>query len=1392
MCRLMAYIGPPALIADVVLWPDRSIIKQSYDARERLMDASLPSHLSHGNLNGDGFGIGWFSADGTAPRDDPTPCTFTSITPAWNNENLGRLSCKITSPLVFAHVRAAYPGMPVSEQNCHPFQWGRYLWMHNGVIGGFMGLRRALLATLSEVAFDAVQSFHSDSAVAFALFLHHLPNLTDPLQPAQLLAAIEATVATITKLQVEAGVTDVSLLNFVVSDGATLIATRYVSRDDCPAATMYYAQGASFERAEAVNNGEANGSAAFSVPVSPRASAAAGSLRGGSDGAATGSSPAVPAAGLQTSIADEGEYMVTYGERGSKVVLVASEPITRSASHWVAVPRNSALVVARSKGGAVDVVQTPLAPGGAHPRQAEVQQCLEALSQSATVTARSWLQPSPEARHRQDALGSALRRQPGSISSAQSGSKRSHADVLGPAVLATVPSLPVLTEDGKGCQSAAEQRAVRAVEHVLTGHSKSVLCLRVYQGRTLFTGSADGLLKVWNLDTCKCTGTVLASGKPVCRLELAGGRLYAATGRRVLVWAMPCLVPIASVAVSREAGAVCSLCVGPRDTLYIGGQDTRMQAFKVPFLMDVAPSAHQLARHSIGLNGKADLQNGSSTALSSLETQQAGLNGTGQARHVMPGGHEVHVSSPANGDRVHQGITPGFEGLPVVTEALAVTGAEAGHCCSVNAIARCTGYVVSGGGDAAIRVWKARTLTPVKVLRGHRGAILALCAIDNLLLSGGRDNVVRVWDMEALVCRRVLAGHKDDVLQIGGVRLAAPSAEPPTIGDRDPSPTPEPSLGALFATASADGTVRLWRSRCWSCVRIFTCDSSGSPSCPFLATTLTEKYTLTGSPDGVVRLWGSAGVFARAQEGTAAASSGTFSAASASSVAGKAKRRKLMEAGVGARIDRELERSLREFVALRTVSRDPVFREECFQGAKYVAALLESLGAEIKMAQGPQDDTNPVVLGRIGRDTSRPTILFYGHYDIQPAMERDWKTDPFQVHSIDGYLYGRGTSDNKGPILAFVYAVKEMLEDGAPSAAGPGGRLPCNVAFAIEGEEENGSSGFREVLQSNKRWFEGVDLIVISNTLWVGEKTPCLTYGMRGMLSLSVEVGGPQRDLHSGNDGGVFNEPLADLTKVLASLIDSRNNIQVPGFYDGVREGMLDAADSRLEQSSEFQLDGYRAALGVPSFVQHTSKRDLLSARWCEPSLSVVDVRIGDDLAAAAASGPGADGDTTYRFGPTRFSVVPRTATGHVSIRFVPDQDASRLTELFRAHVQHEFRKLRSANSVKVTLRSTGDWWEADPESTLFRIAERAVTAQWGQPPLFVREGGTMPVASALEKEMGAPALLIPFGQASDACHLANERIARANLLAGKNVIKNLLNEVAASIKPASSPAKAN
>ncbi|KAI8475319.1 MAG: Zn-dependent exopeptidase [Monoraphidium minutum] len=443
-------------------------------------------------------------------------------------------------------------------------------------------------------------------------------------------------------------------------------------------------------------------------------------------------------------------------------------------------------------------------------------------------------------------------------------------------------------------------------------------------------------------------------------------------------------------------------------------------------------------------------------------------------------------------------------------------------------------------------------------------------------------------------------------------------------------------------------------------------------------------------------------------------------------------------------------------------------RDECLRGAKYLARLLEGLGCEVRLA-AHVEGKNPVVMGRLGFNPAHPTVVFYGHYDVQPALEPDWGTRPFELAAVDGYLYGRGTSDNKGPVLAFIYAVKEMLDCWQAA----GGVAPLNVAFIIEGEEENGSTGFREALTANLGWFSDADVVVISNTVWVGERLPCLTYGMRGMVTASIEVTGPARDVHSGNDGGVFSEPMADLFKLLAGRAIAAAARSAAAFAAAVPAARAHRPPRALAPLTPPDRPPPRRAIGVPRLTAPPNKHDLLVARWCQPSLSVVDVRAG----GAAPQG----GRSLYRFGPTRFSVIPRSAVGKVSIRFVPEQDASHLIAALTAHVRAQFEALGSANSVDVRVHSVGDWWEADPESDVFKMAERAVRREWGVAPLYVREGGTMPVASLIEKLLGAPALLIPMGQSSDSCHLANERLRRLNLVKGKNVVRHLMEELAAA-----------
>ncbi len=230
MCRFLVYRGREIVLADLLTRPTNSLIRQSFNARER----SEP-------LNGDGFGVGWY-----APQFDPKPCLFTSITPAWSNQNLRQLAEKISTPCVLAHVRAASPGMLVSEVNCHPFQYGRFLWMHNGGVAHFSKIKRRLRESLRDDLYNWIQGT-TDSEHAFAVFLNQLANHTDECSPDQLSHAMVETIMQLNAWTEEAGITEPSYYNFAVTNGQTVIATRYVTDNMKEPASLYVSSGAKFE-----------------------------------------------------------------------------------------------------------------------------------------------------------------------------------------------------------------------------------------------------------------------------------------------------------------------------------------------------------------------------------------------------------------------------------------------------------------------------------------------------------------------------------------------------------------------------------------------------------------------------------------------------------------------------------------------------------------------------------------------------------------------------------------------------------------------------------------------------------------------------------------------------------------------------------------------------------------------------------------------------------------------------------------------------------------------------------------------------------------------------------------------------------------------------------------
>lgn len=235
MCRFVAYTGGAILMAELLTRPKNSLIKQSYKSHKR----SEP-------LNGDGFGVGWYT-----PQIDPTPSLFTSITPAWSNQNLHRLAQKISSSCILAHVRAASPGMLVSEVNCHPFQYGRYLWMHNGAIAQFLKIKRQLRRSLKDELYNFIQGT-SDSEHAFAVFLNQLPDHLSNYSAEELGQAMLATIHQLNVWSDQASITEPSYYNFAVTDGHTVIVTRYVNVPGQEPASLYFSSGTKFECQEGV------------------------------------------------------------------------------------------------------------------------------------------------------------------------------------------------------------------------------------------------------------------------------------------------------------------------------------------------------------------------------------------------------------------------------------------------------------------------------------------------------------------------------------------------------------------------------------------------------------------------------------------------------------------------------------------------------------------------------------------------------------------------------------------------------------------------------------------------------------------------------------------------------------------------------------------------------------------------------------------------------------------------------------------------------------------------------------------------------------------------------------------------------------------------------------
>ncbi|EBA27315.1 hypothetical protein KXW98_007215 [Aspergillus fumigatus] len=381
----------------------------------------------------------------------------------------------------------------------------------------------------------------------------------------------------------------------------------------------------------------------------------------------------------------------------------------------------------------------------------------------------------------------------------------------------------------------------------------------------------------------------------------------------------------------------------------------------------------------------------------------------------------------------------------------------------------------------------------------------------------------------------------------------------------------------------------------------------------------------------------------------------------------------------------EMVNFLARFVAFKTVSASPKFAGECNQGAAFLRRHCIYLGAKTKLLPTGQD-TNPIVYARFSAnspDKVDKTLLFYGHYDVvsADANRTKWNTDPYQLASIDGFLYGRGVSDNKGPILAALYAAADLARQKA---------LPCDVVFLIEGEEESGSQGFHETVRQHKPEIGSVDWILLANSYWLDDYNPCLTYGLRGVVHANLIVTSDHPDLHSGIDGSaLLDEPLKDLSMLLASLVGPKGRINIPGFHDLVLP-LTEAEKQRFADVARILLPQH------PEITDRDALINSLMHRWREPSLTIHSVEVPGSSKAATTT-------------------ISRKAKASLSIRVVPNQEADEVAANLTMYAQEQFDKLESQNDLTVEITGKSDPWLGDPDNEIFATLSEAITAAWSR-----------------------------------------------------------------------------
>ncbi|HPO99099.1 MAG TPA: dipeptidase [bacterium] len=420
-------------------------------------------------------------------------------------------------------------------------------------------------------------------------------------------------------------------------------------------------------------------------------------------------------------------------------------------------------------------------------------------------------------------------------------------------------------------------------------------------------------------------------------------------------------------------------------------------------------------------------------------------------------------------------------------------------------------------------------------------------------------------------------------------------------------------------------------------------------------------------------------------------------------------------------------KELAGFLRIPSVSAKSERREACRQAADFLLQELGRLGFSTSLHETPG---HPIVTASRMDDPAQPTVLIYGHYDVQPEEPLDlWTSPPFEPRIVNGNLYARGASDDKGQLYAHIKAMETLIRTE--------GKLPVNVTFLLEGEEEIASTHLEAFIEENREILQG-DVAVISDSSQYGPGMPAICYGLRGICADEIRVQGANRDLHSGSYGGAVPNPCNVLCEIIAKLKDETGRIQIPGFYEDVLE--LEAWEREAFAALAGDDEDFRRQLGVAG-LHGEEGYTTLERKWARPTLDVNGLFGG-------YSGEGAK------------TIIPAWAGAKITMRLVPNQQPDKIRHLFREYVR---RIAPACVTVSFVDHSGGGPVRIPRDAPFMNAAVQALEYGFGRKPVFIREGGSIPVVSTLERKLGLKTLLLGFGLPDDNAHAPDEKFSLAD-----------------------------